>query len=151
MNDSEKSIFKPNCDILFTTWAKSYWLNKHTKGLLILSFFNTSNLHISAMKSRFNSFETKMKSKNLQIKIQDFSLIVRKTKNNKEIHSSSWPRKELWLFMEVKWNFRILDNFFPSKNLTFAPFYNSLLFGIPSHPHLTKWSLNKEINKGIHF
>ena len=64
--------------------------------------------------------------------------IVRKTKNDKEIHSSTWPSKELWLFMKFKWNFRLLDNFFLYKNLTFPVFYNSLLFGIPSHRPFNK-------------
>ena len=59
---------------------------------------------------------------------------MRKTKNNIEIHSSTWPWKEFWLFMKVKWNFRLLDNFFFYKNLTFPPFHNFLLCGIPSHP-----------------
>ena len=65
-------------------------------------------------------------------------IIVRKTKNNKEIHSSTWPWKELRLFMKFKWNFRFLDNFFLYKNLTFPVFYNSLLFGIPSHRPFNK-------------
>ena len=65
-------------------------------------------------------------------------IIVRKTKNNKDIHSSTWPWKELWLFMKFKWNFRLLDNFFLYKNLTFPLFYNSFLFGIPSHRPFNK-------------
>ena len=152
MNTTEKSLFKPICDIIFTTWAKLYWLNKHTKSLLTWSFIDhTSDLAISAKKSRFKSIETKTKSKNLQVQIRNFSIIVRKTKNNKEIHPSTWPWKELWLFMKVKWNFRLLDNFFLYKNLTFPPLYNFLFFDIPSQPPLTKESLNKGINKGIPF
>ena len=74
-------------------------------------------------------------------------IIVRKTKNNKEIHSSTWPWKELWLFMKFKWNFRLLDNFFLYKNLTFPLFYNSLLFGIPSHCPFNKSLWTKESTK----
>ena len=40
--------------------------------------------------------------------------------------------------MEVKWNFSLIDNLFFYKNWTFSPFYNALLFGIPSHPPFNK-------------
>ena len=96
-----------------------------------IHFFNRNNLAISAKKSRFNSFEPKIKSKNLQIKIWDFSMKVRKTKNKKGIHSSSWPWKKLWIFLEVKWNFRILVIFsFPKiwcLHLFIAPSFLAFL------------------------
>ena len=40
--------------------------------------------------------------------------------------------------MKFKRNFKLLGNFFIYKNLTFPPFYKSLLFGIPFHHPFNK-------------
>ena len=134
-----------NLFVIYSPIGLNYRLNKYTKSLLIWSFIDhTSNLAISAKKSRFKSFETKIKSKNLQVKIRDFSIIDRQ-----KIITRYTLQTEPERNFDSLWKSSGILGFYIIFSLTkiwhSPPFDNFLFSGIPSHVPLTKGSLNKGI------
>ena len=84
------------------------------------------------------ALKLKTKLKNLQVKLQDFSIIVRKIKKLKRHTLFNLTLKGILTLYESQVKFLAFRSFFPLQNLTFPPYYNYLLFGIPSHPPFNK-------------